>query len=70
MKTLRPAKTTIERNLKTIGEKTGVDISKITKEVDDLKTTILPSVKGMVHLFDNLKEQQERTKENGEDMIV
>jgi hypothetical protein len=60
----------IDSALEDLAKKTNTDISGVKGAVNDLEKTVLPSVKKIVQLFDNLKETEDRRKKNGESMIV
>lgn len=60
----------IEKEMQTIAENTGTDISKVKTDVDQLKETVGPKVNAVIQLFANLQKEEERKKKNGEKMVV
>lgn len=60
----------IDIALEDLSKKTNTDISNVKVAVGDLEKTILPNLKALVQLFDNLKKAEDQRKKNGEDMIV
>lgn len=62
--------TKIETDIISIGKKTGTDISAIKQDVTDFNQNVLPSVKAIVNLLDELQKENKRREKNGESMIV
>lgn len=54
----------LDKAVQEIGEKTGVDISKLNTEVGSLKETIGPRVGALIQLLSELKEEQDKRKPN------
>lgn len=65
--------TQIEKNIQSIGEKAGVDFSKMKTDVEQLKETVGPKVNALIQLLAKLRKEEKKRKrkqKNGEFMLV
>jgi hypothetical protein len=60
----------LDKTVQNIAEKTGVDISNVKADVDELKETVGPKINAVIQLLANLQKEEERRKKNGEPMLV
>ena len=67
---LRARISNLDKTIRNIAEKTGVNISDAKKDIKDLQETIGPNIKAVIQVFANLQKEEERRKKNGDVMIV
>ena len=62
--------TKIEKEIQSIAENTGTNLSKVKTDVDQLKETVGPKINAVIQPFANLQKEEERKKRSGADMLV